>query len=213
MADLDFNHFSFPFKIRVLNKFFKWYINTYWTVIDLLSRKFPIISRIFYQRTINDEYNKEHKAIDLTKDDTILHIGCGVFPYSAILLSEEPHRQIVAIDTTPTITHHARQIIHDYNLDGRIIIDTGNAASYDLKPFTVIVLSSCVDLTGDILEHIISETSSNTRIIIRELRPMSRYILKFLKKQSNITLLYHYRIFSFPFYSVLGWDSFIVRKN
>ena len=213
MVDLDSNYFSYPFSIRVLNKIIKWYINTYWTLIDLLSRKFPVISRLFYQRSINDEYNKEHQAIDLKNDDTILHIGCGVFPYSAIVLSKKPHHQIVAIDTTSTITQYAKQIIHDYNLDEKITIENGYASTYDLTPFSVIILSSCVDLNGKVLDHIIASATSNTRIIIRELRPMSRYVNSYLKEQSTITLLHHYGIFSFPFYSVLGWDSFIIRKN
>ena len=213
MVDPKLNHLSYPPLIRVVNKTIKWYINSYWTIIDLLSRTFPIISKFFYQRSINDEYQKEHEAIELKKNDNILHIGCGVFPYSAIVISEKPHNQIVAIDRSKTITHHAKQIIKNYELDTRIKIDTGNAASYDLSPFTVIILSSCVDLTGNVLDHIISSATPGTRIIVRELRPMSKYINTYLKKQSTITLLHRYGIFSFPFYSILGWDSFIIKKN
>jgi len=213
MVDPNLNHLSYPPLIRVVNKTIKWYINSYWTIIDLLSRTFPVISKFFYQRSINDAYQKEHEAIELKKNDNILHIGCGVFPYSAIVISEKPHHQIVAIDRSKTITRHARQIIKNYELDTRITIDTGNAASYDLSPFTVIILSSCVDLTGNVLDHIISSATPGTRIIVRELRPMSKYIDTYLKKQSTITLLHRYGIFSFPFYSILGWDSFIIKKN
>jgi hypothetical protein len=213
MIDPKSNHLSYPLFIRVINKTIKWYINSYWTIIDLLSRTFPVISKFFYQRSISDEYKKEHEAIKLGKDDTILHIGCGVFPYSAIVLSEKPHRRIVAIDKSYTISHHARQIIKNYELDKKVRIDTGHAANYDLSPFTVIILSSCVDLTGNVLDHIITQANSGTRIIVRELRPMSKYINSYLKKQSTITLLNRYGIFSFPFYSILGWDSFIIKKN
>lgn len=213
MTKHDSNHLSYPFSITLLNKAIKWYINTYWTVIDLLSRQFPVISKIFYQRSINVEYEKEHQAIGLKKNDTVLHIGCGVFPYSAILLSEKPHQHITAIDTSPTITQHAKRIIDDYALDGKISIDTGNASTYDLTPFSVIILSSCVNLNGYVLDHIISSAKPDTRIIIRELRPMSRYVNLYLKNQSAITLLYQYGIFSFPFYSILGWDSFIIQKK
>ena len=204
---------TYTFFVQFLNKMIKRYINTYWTIVDLLSRKFTIFSDFFYQKTISDEYDKEHKAIQLKKTDVILHIGCGVFPYSAIVLSKKPHQKIVAIDKNFRIIHHARNIIHEKNLDDTISIDVGDGGSYDLESFSVIILSSCVDLTGNVLDHIIATAKPGTRFIIRELRPMSKHVKNYLKQKKDITLIHQYGTFSFPFYSILGWDSFIIKKN
>jgi protein-L-isoaspartate O-methyltransferase len=191
----------------------KRYVNTYWTIVDLICRKSQKISDFFYEGTINDEYEREHNVIHLKKSDMILHIGCGVYPYSAIVLSKNPHQKIVAIDNNDHAIQHAKHIISDHNLQKEIDIDKGDGGSYHLNSFSVIIVSSCVDLTKNVLDHIIKDAKPKTRIIIRELRPMSRYVKKYLKQRKSISFINQFSIYSFPFYSILGWDSFIIQKT
>ena len=204
--------FSYPLIVNIINRMTKRYINTYWAIIDLFARNNKKIADIFYQHTIQDEYQKEHQAIQLKKTDVILHIGCGVYPYSAIQLSTKPHKKIVAIDNNKYIIHYAKSSIQEQDLNKTIDIELGDGASYNLQPFSVFVISSCVNLSGKVLEHIITSANPGTRIIIRELRPMSRYLHTFLKQQKSINLKKKYHTFSFPFY-VMGWDSFIIKKK
>jgi protein-L-isoaspartate O-methyltransferase len=204
--------FSYPIILNIINRMIKRYINTYWAIIDLFARNNKKISDLFYQHTIQDEYQKEHQAIQLKKTDVILHIGCGVYPYSAIQLSTKPHKKIVAIDNNKHIIHYAQSSIQEKQFDKTIDIKLGEGASYNLHPFSVIVISSCVNLSRKVLQHIITTANPGTRIIIRELRPMSKYLHSFLKQQKSITLEQKYRTFSFPFY-IMGWDSFIIKKK
>jgi protein-L-isoaspartate O-methyltransferase len=203
----------YPPHIRLINLIIKKYVNTYWTIIDLLSNKFSIFSTYLYQNTIKDEYNKEHALLQLTQSDKVLHIGCGVFPYSAILLSKKKNDNIIAIDNNTKAIDYAQQMIQNRKLEKTIQVKTGEGTTIDLSPYSVIISSSCVDSSEKVLQNIINTAKPGTRIIIRELRPMSHYLKKIIKKQENITLEHHLSNYTFPFYSILGWDSFILKKK
>lgn len=204
---------SYPLHIRLINVVIKKSVNAYWTIIDIFSNKFPIISKQLYQRIIKDEYNLEHELLHLKKSDNILHIGCGIFPYSALLLSKKGQKKIVAIDTNKQAVYYAKELIQKKKLNGKIKIEIGDGAYYNLKPYSVIISSSCVDSTVKVLHNIVNHTKPNTRIIIRELPPMSKYLKKIINSQDNITLQNHYSKHSFPYYSIFRWDSFIIKKT
>lgn len=206
-------HLIYPPHIRLINLIIKKYVNTYWTIIDLLSNKFSIFSTYLYQNAIKDEYSKEHALLQLTQSDNILHIGCGVFPYSAILLSKKKNNNIIAIDNNKKVIHYAKQMIQNRNLEKTIQVKTGEGTTVDLSPYSVIISSSCVDSSVNVFRNIINTAKPGTRIIIRELRPMSHYLKKMINKQKNITLEHHLSNYTFPFYSILGWDSFILKKK
>lgn len=203
----------YPPHIRLINLIIKKYVNTYWTIIDLLSNKFSILSKYLYQNTIKDEYSKEHAILHLKQSDKILHIGCGVFPYSAIILSKKKNNNIIAIDNNKKAIHYAKQMIQKRKLEKSIQVKRGEGSTFDLSPYSIIISSSCVDSSIGILQNIINTAKPGTQIIIRELRPMSLYLKKFIENQENITLEHQLSNYTFPFYSILGWDSFILRKN
>lgn len=203
----------YPLHIRMLNKVSKKITNTNWTILDLLAYTFPVLSTLIYQTNIKKEYDKEHHILNITDEDNILHIGCGIFPYSAILLSKKIQANITAIDNDKKVIKYAKKLIHNSNLDNKIKIETGEGSTYDLTSFSVIISSSCVDSTYAVLHNILKNSRPGTRIILRELQPMSHYLKEIIEHQDVLTLEKQYTTYSFPFYSFLGWDSFILKKN
>ncbi|MCJ7571773.1 MAG: hypothetical protein MUO82_07850 [Candidatus Thermoplasmatota archaeon] len=201
----------YPFHIRIINNCIKKYTNIYWTIIDFFSIKSPFISDFFYKKRIKEKYEIEHKLIKLKDTDDILHIGCGFFPYSALVLSENNHKSITAIDNNKTVIHHAYNYLHKMQLDERINLDVSNGVSYDVKPFSVIIISACANSTLEIFENIMNHTKPNTRIIIRELWPMSKYLKTIIKNQKKIIIEQEYKHHSYPFIGIFGWNSFILR--
>lgn len=205
--------FSYPPHIVFINKILKKYVNLYWTIVDLFSNKFPAISHFFYESKIKQEYDKEHNILNLKDSDVILHLGCGVYPYSAFVLSEKKNKKIVTIDNKHDVIRHAQKMIQKKHLNQKITVEKGDAATYDISPFSVIISSSCVDLSKGFIKHIVNDAKSGTRIIVREFRPMSLYLKDYLLHQENIILEKQFINFSFPFHHLLIWDSFILRKK
>jgi len=203
---------EYPVHIRMYNILIKKIANIYWTTIDILSNNFFVFSNYFYQKTIKEQYDNEHQILNLTNSDNILHIGCGVFPYSAILLSEKKNNSIVTIDNNQQAIQYAQKVIQNRNLDKKIKVKLGDGSTYDLTSFSVIISSSCVDSSLSVLENIITHAKSNSRIIIRELPPMSTYLKDIIEKQKTIVLEHHYKYNSYPFNNILRWESFVLRK-
>jgi 2-polyprenyl-3-methyl-5-hydroxy-6-metoxy-1,4-benzoquinol methylase len=203
----------YPFHVQLVNTLLKKYVNLYWSIIDVCSNHFEVLSHVFYGKKIREEYDREHALLNLHSSDVILHIGCGVYPYSALVLSEKNNKKIVTIDKNQKVIKYARQIIQDNHLDQKITAETGEASSVDLNPFSVIISSSCVHSSAGVTRNILKHAHPGTRIIIRELRPMSKYVKNFIENQDNLELLRQFSTISFPFYHLLAWDSFILRKK
>lgn len=203
----------YPFHIRLINKIAKKCTNTYWTILDILAYHFLPLSKYIYQNNIKREYDKEHHKIQLTNQDTILHIGCGIYPYSAIRVSKEVDARIIAIDNNKNVIEYAQKIIQKRKLNTKIKIKKAEGSTYNLSSFSVIISSSCVDSSVDVLQNIIKNAQPGTRIIVRELQPMSKYLKEFIERQESLVLENQYTTYTFPFYTFLGWDSFILKKT
>lgn len=204
---------SYPFHIQIINILLKSYINIFWTIIDLLSIKSSFVSELFYQKKIREKYDLENKMIKLKDLDIILHIGCGFFPYSALVLLDKNHKSITAIDRNKKIIHSAKKYLQKLQLDEKINLDISDGKSYEFNPFSVIIVSCCVDSTLEIIENIINHAKPNTRIVIRELWPMSKYLKIIIENQKELSIKKQCKHHSFPFVGIFGWNSFIIQKK
>ena len=91
---------------------------------------------------------------NLKNAENILHIGCGAFPISAMILHEVNGGKIVGIDSNSKFVNLARKVINNKNLSDRIEIKHGNGMSFPLNDFDTIIISSCSNPKIKILEHV-----------------------------------------------------------
>ena len=85
-------------------------LNIFWNVVDRLSNKSNFIEG-FYHKTVGREYRNEIDSFELTKSKKILHIGCGTYPITALILSELNGVKIVTIDHDAKSVETAQKII------------------------------------------------------------------------------------------------------
>jgi len=188
--------------------------NILWRGIDILAENFPIIASRYYQKIIGKEYQREYHQFNISKDDSILHIGCGTYPLTELMLSTTcTPKRIQGIDNRKQATRIAKKYIATQNQSQGITIDYGDGIKYDLEGYSTIIISSCASPKTPILNHLIKNALPNTKIILREVESSAPSILQFLQSHQNITVQDSLEHHPFPFVKPFGWISFLLIKK
>jgi predicted RNA methylase len=142
--------------------------NLFWHIIDIFSGLLSVFG-IFYESYIGKEYEKEKKAFNIKNNQSILHIGCGAYPITAIILSKYTNKKIVAIDKNPFVVRVANNVIKKKKFHTKIRVEHGDGSVYNISDYDIIIISSCTIPKEKVIEHVITNAKSNSTIIIREL--------------------------------------------
>jgi precorrin-6B methylase 2 len=183
--------------------------NLWWYVIDYLSCKFNRFA-IKYQKAVVNEYRRESERFKLEHAKKILHIGCGAYPISAMLLYEMNGGKIVGIDRNTKFVKFAKRVINDKNLSDRIEIKQGDGKTYPLDDFDTIIISGCSVPRIKVLGRIFKAAKPNSKIIVREIYCQNRPVVKLINSFKNIKIVN--KIDNHP-YPTAGWESFCLHKK
>lgn len=188
--------------------------NILWRGIDIIAENFPIFASRYYQKIIGDEYQKEYNQFNISADDSILHIGCGTYPLTELILRSACNpKKIKGIDNRKKATAIAQKYISTQKQNQRITIDYGDGTQYDLDGYSTIIISSCATPKTPILNHLIHDTSSDTKIILREVESSAPSILTFIQHHKNISIQDSIIHHPFPFVKPFGWISYLLVKK
>lgn len=142
--------------------------NFFWHLVDIFSGMISVVGT-FYEQYIGKEYERENKQFELHKNQSILHIGCGAYPITAIILEKYISGPIVAIDKNPLVVAIAQNIIKKKKLQDKILIKQGDGSEFDVTKFDTIIISSCSIPKEKVLENVFNNAKHSSRIIVREL--------------------------------------------
>jgi ubiquinone/menaquinone biosynthesis C-methylase UbiE len=194
--------------IYVIKKF----SNCFWEMADLWSYKNDKIANL-YNKSIGKEYRKEYENCNVSSTTNILHIGCGSYPLTEMVLADCSNGHIVGIDKNPETVQRAQQIIKKNNLENHITIQHGNGLNFSVDDFDVIIISSCSLPKVQILQHLFQTAKSQSTIIVREVDIAANDILKCITGYPNIELIKQVRHNPFPFFEPTGWTTFCLKKK
>ncbi len=183
--------------------------NLLWYIIDILSCKFKRFASK-YQETVSTEYKKESKLFNLKNVKNILHIGCGAYPISALVLHEVNGGKIVGIDNNLKFVKLAKDVINKKKLSDRITINHGDGINYPLDDFDTIIISGCSVPKIKILYRILKTAKPNTKIIVRELYCHNKPAEKLINSFKNIEIINKIDNHPCP---TAGWESFYLIKK
>lgn len=192
--------------------FIKKLSNFFWEIADLWSYKNEKIATYYY-KSIGQEYKKEYEECRLTKDSNVLHIGCGAYPLTEIMLAQYNVRTVVGIDKNLLTVQRAQEVIRRRNLQGKISIEYGDGLDYPVKDFDGIIVSSCSLPKVQILEYLFATAKSQCQIIVREVDIATCDILKSIEAHHDIELMKCMRHNPFPFFEPIGWTTYCLRKK
>ena len=184
-------------------------INLFWKIIDWLACKVNKLAKI-YDMTVGNEYRKERKKFALSNAKRVLHIGCGSYPITAMVLAEMNDVNIVTIDNNARAIKLANKVIGRKNLDGKIRVEQGYGTRYPLDEFDTIIISGCSVPKIKVLEYVLKNAKLQSRIIVRDSFLDMESIINSLNMHHDITIVE--KIENHPF-STIGWKSFYLVKK
>jgi precorrin-6B methylase 2 len=192
--------------------FIKKTANCFWEVADTWSYKNDAITRI-YNKTIGKEYQKEYEDCGISSHSNILHIGCGSYPLTEIVLANCTKGQIVGIDKNNKAVQRGQQVIKKNNLDKRIILKHGDGLDFPVEEFDMVIVSSCSQPKEKILQHLFQKVRPKGTIIVREVDIATKDILNYIAAHPDIELKQQIRHNPFPFFEPIGWTTFCLTKK
>ena len=186
--------------------------NCFWEIADTWSFKSEKIAKL-YTKGIGKEYRKEYEACGVSSGATILHIGCGAYPLTEIMLTDCCTGQIVGIDKNLQTVQQAQEVIQKRKLEQHITIKHGDGLNYPADGFDAIIVSSCSLPKVKILEHLFKIAKPQSTIIVREVDIAAGDILHCINAHPDIVLVKQVRHNPFPFFEPIGWTTFCLKKK
>ncbi|KYK21414.1 hypothetical protein AYK25_03460 [Thermoplasmatales archaeon SM1-50] len=192
--------------------FIKKISNYFWELADTWSYKNEKIAKL-YNRFIGKEYQREYESCIIASNANILHIGCGSYPLTEIVLAHCSTGHIVGIDKNLQTVTQARQIIIKNKLENCVTITHGDGLDFSIEDFNVIIVSSCSLPKVQILQHLFQKAKPHSRIIVREVDIAVINILQCLDAHRDIEIIKQIRHNPFPFLEPIGWTTFCLKKK
>jgi SAM-dependent methyltransferase len=201
------------FKENGLGYFVKKLSNYYWTVIDILAYKFERIADKYYKNSIGSEYEEEYRLLNISDGNKVIHIGCGAFPLSAIILVETTGATVLGIDKNRKKVEAANKLVRSKNLHHRIKIDHGDGVDYPVENFDTIIISGCVFPMLTTVDHVLEEAKHHCKIIIREMEFLVGPLVKYLDSRKDVALKRTLAHHTFPFFGRISWHTLYLVKQ
>ncbi len=192
--------------------FIKKTANCFWEIADTWSYKNDRITKL-YNKTIGKEYRKEYENCDISSHSNILHIGCGSYPLTEILLASSTKGKIVGIDKNIQAIKRGQQVIKKNKLDKRIVLKHGDGLDFPVEEFDMVIVSSCSHPKVEIIQHLFEKVKSQSSIIVREVDIATKDIINFINAHPDIELKKQIRHNPFPFFEPIGWTTFCLTKK
>ena len=117
----------------------------------------------FFERATLEEF----EMVDIGEGDNVLHIGCGSLPNTLITLARNFPASYTGIDVDGEAVEIARDAVREYGLKN-VEIERGDAISYPLKDFNIIIISYGVEPKEAVFRRLKNETKEDVRIVYRK---------------------------------------------
>jgi protein-L-isoaspartate O-methyltransferase len=183
--------------------------NLFWIIVDKFAYRVKDLAKI-YEKTVGNEYRKEREKFVLSNAKKILHIGCGSYPLTALILAEMDDVKIVTIDNSSRAIKLANKVISKKKLNGKIKAEQGDGTKYPLDEFDTIIISGCSVPKIKVLEHVFKDSKPKSRIIIRDSILDMESIVNNSNPHQNIAIVKKMENHLFP---KSKWDSYYLVKN
>jgi 2-polyprenyl-3-methyl-5-hydroxy-6-metoxy-1,4-benzoquinol methylase len=186
--------------------------NWFWEIADNWSYTNEKIAE-FYNKGIGMEYQKEYATCCISANANVLHIGCGAYPLTEIVLSQCTTGHVVGIDKNQKTVKRAQRLIQKKHLENHITINYGDGLNYPVDSFDAIIVSSCSLPKVKILQHLFLKAKPNSSIIVREVDIATDGIQQCIADHPDIESLQKIHHNPFPFFEPFGWTTFCLRKK
>lgn len=130
---------------------------------------YPATSCVFYPY-YKMMVDKEIELGKISKEDKVLCIGGGSFPFTALEIAKKTGAEIQIIDVDPTAIKNSKKVIHKLHMEEKIKVCQEWGQNVDASSFTVIHIARQAVPHEEILNNILSRATNGSRILVRSNR-------------------------------------------
>ena len=134
-------------------------------LFEKIAIKFNIIS-MNYIKLYLDIVQKEIKIAEINSKDSVIIIGCGTLPSTAILISMKTEANIVAIDKDIKAIKQANIFLSNIQ-NNKIRLEHANGLNFPINKYDVIMILYGVKNLKQIFNYLYQNMKSDSRLIVR----------------------------------------------
>jgi precorrin-6B methylase 2 len=105
----------------------------------------------------------------ISKDDTVLLIGCGIFPSETVLIAEVSGAKVVGIDNSKNAVKLAKKYVEQRGLTNLVTIEYGDGTAYPVSEYDSIFIAINVFPIDNVLQHLAKNMKKNTRVLCKSI--------------------------------------------
>lgn len=120
-----------------------------------------------YSRPYREVIKNEIGLAQICAKDTVLNIGCGAVPFTAIQIAALTGATVWAMDKDTEAVNRARFCIEHAGLDERVRVIEGNGADAVPSGFTVAIVALQAEPKENILDNLLDASVSGGRLVFR----------------------------------------------
>jgi SAM-dependent methyltransferase len=113
---------------------------------------------------------KEIKLANVTKNDKVLLIGCGIFPSESMLIANQTKAKVVCIDNSIKAVNNAKKIVEKKGLSNLVKIEYADGIDYPIGDFDVIFIAINVWPIDLVFRNLLKNSKIHTRILCKSLK-------------------------------------------
>ena len=138
----------------------------YYNFLELLAVKIKFFQNLL-MRWRTTVFLNEIKMANITKNDKVLLIGCGIFPSESMLIAERTGAKVVGIDNSVNIVKIASKYVKKKGLSNLVKIEYGDGTKYPVNGFDVIFVAINVWPIDSVLKHISENMKPDAKIMCK----------------------------------------------
>ena len=112
----------------------------------------------------------EIKIANITENDKVLLIGCGIFPSESMLIANQTKAKVVCIDNSIIAVNFAKKIVKKKGLSDLVKIEYADGINYPSGGFDVIFVAINVWPIDLVLKNLSKNIKTNTRVLCKSLK-------------------------------------------
>lgn len=126
-----------------------------------------------YNSLYKNVIKREVDLANITSKDTVLNIGSGAIPFTAIHIVEMTGARVIAIDKDKEAVEKSKYCLKRFKLDRNIDVQIADGLGNFHTPFTVAIVALQVKEKEKVFENLINTAKPGGRLVFRQ--PSDRY--------------------------------------
>ncbi len=130
------------------------YIQRFTCALEKFLHKHPSLFRLYslpYSRVLR----REISLAGISSKDTVLNVGCGSLPFTAVYIAESTGAKVYAVDNDPKAVKYATDLVDKLGLSGSIKVLEADGKETVPIEFDIAVLALHVEPKSEVLKNLL----------------------------------------------------------